>query len=1021
MPVAVSYPGVYVQEIASGSQTISGVSTSLTAFVGRTYRGPINIPVLLNSYADYQRAFGGLQEDFPVSYAVRDFFTNGGSQAVVVRIYGPSWVNTFPVSDDQTQNAQTAIKAVTGSLGEYTPDTPAATIAQTASTAASQYLGNPHPEMYQAANALAQVAANWSQAVGAAKAADLASFLSGITGLMQTGANQVTQAITNPASYPAPFTDETVLSSPPPTDLEVVEAAYTAASQLPAGPVQDAGMLVYNAVLQAYQEQAGATFGNLDQAAIAANQAVQKAAQAVAAVTPTSSESAEQYVQAVVTAVNPMRGTELQAGMIAVDALFEQLLPTLQLAPGHALNPGLPLGEWILDDAVVQQQALLTALPVTTAAVPLQAPANFSVVATAAHQVAEAAWLAWTEGLNTAAVAAAAQTAVTDFRANNPTAPAQAVQAATAVAQAAQQNVLSKTASAPAAAATAKVAGAVQAAMQLDPSNGAVTALAGAEQVSAAAWQAVVSGGDVAGAATTAAQVAGGPAPTQTASLAAGQAGQAAAMAISTGLVQTVVFALPTLWLYAANPGDWPNGALAITADTNGINGSAVAGLGLTPAAGQPGFAPSDFFNLSVQYTAPDGSLMSERFTTVSLRTDAGTQRIDRVLANQSTLAAYLAPQGAQTGADGYPTAPQTPPVSGAYGVAGEYANGTQLPPGTPPSNEAPALPFGGSPSAYLEVEDYLGNQATKTGIYALDRFDLFNILCIPPDRRITTTPPALPPEDDDADTDRNQVYQAAAVYCVSRRAFLIIDPPTAWADRWQTGMTQNIAITDLGSYGPEGEYAAVYWPYLLAGDPLQNGALGYFPPSGAMAGIMARTDAARGVWKAPAGINDGAISGVQGLELRLNDADNGLLNPQGINCLRTFPVYGSVVWGARTLKGADVLSSDYKYVPVRRLALYIEDSLQRGMQWAVFEPNAEPLWSNIRLSVGSFMNTLYRQGAFFGSSAKDAYFVKCDATTTTQTDIEQGRVNVVVGFAPLLPAEFVVITIQQIAGQTAS
>jgi len=155
------------------------------------------------------------------------------------------------------------------------------------------------------------------------------------------------------------------------------------------------------------------------------------------------------------------------------------------------------------------------------------------------------------------------------------------------------------------------------------------------------------------------------------------------------------------------------------------------------------------------------------------------------------------------------------------------------------------------------------------------------------------------------------------------------------------------------------------------------------------------------------------------GLELKLSDTDNGLLNPQGINCLRTFPVYGNVVWGARTLKGADVLNDDYKYVPVRRLALYIEDSLLRGMQWAVFEPNAEPLWAQIRLSVGSFMNTLYRQGAFAGATAKDAYYVACDATTTTQDDINMGIVNVQIGFAPLKPAEFVVITIQQMAGQT--
>jgi hypothetical protein len=128
--------------------------------------------------------------------------------------------------------------------------------------------------------------------------------------------------------------------------------------------------------------------------------------------------------------------------------------------------------------------------------------------------------------------------------------------------------------------------------------------------------------------------------------------------------------------------------------------------------------------------------------------------------------------------------------------------------------------------------------------------------------------------------------------------------------------------------------------------------------------------------------------------------------------------VIGNVIWGARTLEGADVLASQWKYVPVRRLALYIEESLFRGTQWVVFEPNDEPLWAQIRLNVGAFMQGLFRQGAFQGSSPKDAYFVKCSSETTTQTDIDNGVVNIVVGFAPLKPAEFVVIQIQQIAQQ---
>ncbi|HXI26410.1 MAG TPA: phage tail sheath C-terminal domain-containing protein, partial [Pyrinomonadaceae bacterium] len=143
-----------------------------------------------------------------------------------------------------------------------------------------------------------------------------------------------------------------------------------------------------------------------------------------------------------------------------------------------------------------------------------------------------------------------------------------------------------------------------------------------------------------------------------------------------------------------------------------------------------------------------------------------------------------------------------------------------------------------------------------------------------------------------------------------------------------------------------------------------------------------------------------------------------GELNPLGINCLRALSTAGRVSWGARTLRGSDQLADEYKYIPVRRTALYIEESLYRGLKWVVFEPNDEPLWAQVRLNVGAFMHTLFRQGAFQGTSPRDAYFVKCDKETTNQTDINLGIVNILVGFAPLKPAEFVVIKLQQIAGQ---
>jgi phage tail sheath protein FI len=189
--------------------------------------------------------------------------------------------------------------------------------------------------------------------------------------------------------------------------------------------------------------------------------------------------------------------------------------------------------------------------------------------------------------------------------------------------------------------------------------------------------------------------------------------------------------------------------------------------------------------------------------------------------------------------------------------------------------------------------------------------------------------------------------------------------------------------------------------------------------PCGAVAGVMARTDFRRGVWKAAAGLEAG-LNGVFRLTVPMTDAENGELNPLGINCLRTMPAIGPVIWGARTLVGDDRLANQWKYVPVRRVALWIEETLYRNTKWAVFEPNDEPLWSSLRLNIGAFMQDLFRQGAFQGQSPKDAYFVKCDSSTTTQNDIDRGIVNVIVGFAPLKPAEFVILYIQQIAGNIA-
>jgi len=286
---------------------------------------------------------------------------------------------------------------------------------------------------------------------------------------------------------------------------------------------------------------------------------------------------------------------------------------------------------------------------------------------------------------------------------------------------------------------------------------------------------------------------------------------------------------------------------------------------------------------------------------------------------------------------------------------------------------------------------DIVGDRAAQTGIYALDHAEAFNLLCIPPFAPGRDVPKAT--------------WDAAVAYCRERRAILLVDPPRAWSSA--AAVTPQ-AISDLVE--PDAN-AALYVPRLVVADPADREGTVALAPSGAVAGVIARTDRAHGVWKAPAG-TEATILGATGLSFGLSDADPCTVNVQGVNALRQLPGPGLVVWGARTLRGADQFTSEWKYLPVRRTVLFIEESIRAGTTWVGAEPNGEPLWAQIRASVGSFLDGLFRAGAFQGAKQEQAYFVKCDSETTTQGDIEAGRVTLLVGFAPLRPAEFVVLRI---------
>jgi phage tail sheath protein FI len=427
------------------------------------------------------------------------------------------------------------------------------------------------------------------------------------------------------------------------------------------------------------------------------------------------------------------------------------------------------------------------------------------------------------------------------------------------------------------------------------------------------------------------------------------------------------VLPVDSLTLEAAYEGAWGN-TLRARVDLN-VSAEVAAAQGLSA---------TDLFNLTVRDTATG---VTEQYLNVSVA--AGPKQVDNVLSNQSKLVR----------------------VSGALPANLPAASNNPQPGEDPFGDNTPATNYPVTTQANdsdpLGADDYTGTgtSSAKQGLYLVKQADLFNLLCLPPEGATADYPAGL--------------VDAAIALCEEERAMLLVDSPSGWTDK--DGPLD--PTTGLDSVATKSKNAALFFPRLKQPNPLRDNQVEEFVPCGAVAGVMARTDTQRGVWKAPAGI-EATLRGVPELSVKLNDAENGELNPLGVNCLRAFPVIGRIVWGARTLRGSDILADEYKYIPVRRLALFIEESLFRGTQWVVFEPNDEPLWAQIRLNIGAFMHNLFRQGAFQGTTPRQAYFVKCDKETTTQNDIDRGIVNIVVGFAPLKPAEFVIIKIQQIAGE---
>lgn len=384
------------------------------------------------------------------------------------------------------------------------------------------------------------------------------------------------------------------------------------------------------------------------------------------------------------------------------------------------------------------------------------------------------------------------------------------------------------------------------------------------------------------------------------------------------------------LRLSAANPGAGGN-HLSVAIDQDDVSASLAAAMQV---------AAEDLFNLTITWAPPTGSAVTERITNVTVDPNAGPVRLDRALAASSRFV--------------------------SCGELPSVADMRRLLAKLPPVGSAATWPGfnGGLDGFYLSDPRFYTSpelEARREGLYALERAGLFNLLVVPRDE--WGRAPALS-------------YPEILAYVARKRAFWILEaPPTDW----DAAITSGSPVDDLINEtflnpGESGRYAAVFYPDVL--QPDAAGVSRVAGPGGIIAGVFARSDTAKGVWKAPAG-TDASLVGVSGPTIPLSDAQ------------------------------------DFRYIPTRRLANLIELSVVRGLQWAVFEPNDERLWSAIRLNVGSFLGGLFAQGAFAGATEKDAYCVACDASTTTPTDVQDGVCNVVVGFAPVFPAEFVVLYLQ--------
>ena len=971
-----TYPGVYIEELSSGVHSITGVATSIAAFIGWAPQGPTTQATLIGSWADYETLFGGLDGRSYLGYAVNQFFANGGTQVYIVRLVwdgsltaAPS-TNPAPSATAVAAGVGYATAAISASVGAIV--SPSIPLSVGTAVLQSLSIGPTGLPLIPLGATVPFVAAGKSSNGTTAVLASV-TWTSSNPGVLAVNVN--TGSATAMGAGTAIITATAGLISGS-ISLTVTPAALNSITITPATPTLAAG---------APPPAAGKPWiGPKQQLTAIGNYSDGTKVDLTRVVAWSSSNNAMAFVDpatGLVTASSTLGAPTITASWLGVSAT-DVVTVVAKAITGITVHPGAPV-------AKIAETVNFTAL------------ATFSDQSTGALPVGEV-WSSANPAVATIVGASGVATAVAPGSTTITVTSGSLTASATLTVTAASLNAISITPINPSVAegltlplkalgiysdgTSADLTSTVDWTSAdpdapVDPETGVVTGVAVNPAVAiTATWQtktgttnvavtapvlqsiaitpssvSLLSSGQTSQLTATGTFSAGPPQDLTTTSTWASSA-PAVATVSSTGLAKAIASG-GSLTLFAANPGAWGNNLR----------------VGVLPQTSDP-----TRFGLLVQQITSTGQLQTlESFVNLSTALVDPLNAVS-VIDNGSKYVSFINP------ATGNPVVPTAAP--------------------SPTAPLAPIALSGGEDGAVLvpasdqNFEIALTSKADE-GVFLLDRVDIFNLLCIP------------------GETDAPTI-STLQEYCASNRAFYIVDAPLLSTI---SGLTQSgpVGSTAGPITGTHANNSAYYFPWVQAPDPLFGNRPSLYPPCGFVAGIYAATDANRGVWKAPAGIQ-ASLTGVSGLQYNLTDIENGNLNIQAINCLRQFKVYGDVVWGARTLQGNDQAGSEWKYIPIRRLALYIESSLYEGTQWVVFEPNDAPLWSQIRLNVGAFMQGLFLQGAFQGTSPQQAYFVKCDAENNPQASIDLGVVNILVGFAPLYPAEFVVIQIQQIAGQVA-